>query len=360
MKLLVASTVAVALVVAPLPSVAQNGSEPVQFSDSSVQDRGEARPEKVREGDSQSVKRREAVGMSDAPTEPNTTKADPEQTTDAGSKAASAYLSKTELSASVRDAMLTVLRQHPGESRWSGRANSTMFGITAKRLPAGTMRQRAIPGMLELAHMQAFQELLKAKSLLDQYAATGLTDSTTLERAVVEAAGQLKVKGRASTVLQGSAINGDYAIAYVMADERALLAQLLQDTELDKVRAAYREVMHRQAKDLMHRSNWKDALLLWHHLHKRKLVSQQLYLDAAQCFKALGQNEDVVRVLAEATDAFGQQATAAFLEQAGDVALGIQTEAAQDLARKAYQAASERLKVIITQPENPSEPRQVP
>ena len=50
----------------------------------------------------------------------------------------------------------------------------------------------AVPAMLNLTGMLAFQELLKAKSLLDRYAAIGLTDATTLQRAVMEAAGKLR------------------------------------------------------------------------------------------------------------------------------------------------------------------------
>ena len=56
--------------------------------------------------------------------------------------------------------------------------------------------------MLNLTGMLAFQELLKAKCLLDRYAAAGLTDATTLQRAVTEAAGTLRVEGNAGTVLQ--------------------------------------------------------------------------------------------------------------------------------------------------------------
>ncbi len=56
-------------------------------------------------------------------------------------------------------------------------------------------------------------------------------------------------------------------------------------------------------------------------------------------------------VLGEAIDTFGPQATADFLEQAGDVALGIQTDSAQKMAEKAYRAASDRLKETISQPE---------
>ena len=284
---------------------------------------------------------------------PKESKVDSGQGTETALKAATGYLIDADLPASVRDEMLAVLRKHASESRWSGRSNTTIFGVAVKHMPAGTIRQQADPVMLEMTHMLAIQEIMKAKCLLDRYAGTGLTDATTLEQAVMEVAGTLTVSGKASGLLHGAAVRGDFAIAYVTVEEQSLLTQLLQEAELDKVRTAYRKVMHRQVTRFMQRADWQDALLLWHHLRQRKLVSQQLCLDAALCFKALGRNEDAVRVLSEAVDAFGKQATAEFLEQAGDIALGIQTESAQKLAAKAYQAASDRLKETVSQ----SQPR---
>ena len=154
--------------------------------------------------------------------------------------------------------------------------------------------------------------------------------------------------GKASAVTHQAATEGNLAISYAMAEEAALAAQLLQPEEIRKVRIAYRDVMHRQARELMQRSNWTDALLLWQHLPKRKLVSQQLYLDAASCFQHLNQVPDMIRVLTEAIDTFGKNATPEFLESAGDMALAIDTAQAQTLAEKAYRMASEQLKETIS------------
>ena len=272
----------------------------------------------------------------------------PQDTAGQNVEAVSTYLRRTTLPEPIRAAMLTVVRQHPGETRWSGRAGTTLFGIAAKRLPKEPLAQRAIPAMLELTHMWAVHELLTAKSLLDRYSALGLTDATTLRQAVVEAAGKLQVSGKASTVTHQASTEGNLAIGYAVADEAALTAQLLQPDEIEKVRIAYRDVMHRQARELMQRSNWTDALLLWQHLHKRQLVSQQLYLDAACCFKQLNQVPDMILVLSEAIDTFGKSATPEFLEKAGDMALTVETEQAQALAAKAYRMASEQLNETIS------------
>ena len=159
----------------------------------------------------------------------------------------SAYLRKVALPESVRTAMLTVVRQHPSETRWSGRVGATLFGIAAKRMPKEQGPQRTVSAMLELTHMWSVHELLTAKSLLDRYAALELTDSITLRQAVVEAAGSLQISGKAGAVTHEASVEGTLAVAYAMADEAALAAQLLQPAEVEKVRIAYRDVMHRQA-----------------------------------------------------------------------------------------------------------------
>lgn len=269
---------------------------------------------------------------------------------DSGSEAAARYLGRTDLGQPEREAMLTVVRQHPGETRWSGRSGRNLFAIAVKPLPREKARPSATPALLSLTHMLAVQELLKAKSLLDRYAESGLTDPTTLRQAVVQAAGKLEVTGKARGVQHQATTQDGFAVACVLADESSLSAHLLQPVELALVRAAYRDVMHNQARELMKLSNWKDALLLWHHLHRHKLVSPELYLDAARCFKALDQDRDAVRVLAEAINTLGATAGPEFLEQAGDLALAIQTAEGQTLAEQAYQSASERLREQISQP----------
>jgi hypothetical protein len=259
-------------------------------------------------------------------------------------------LAAVELPEAVEAAMLTVLRQHPDETRWCGQSGKTLFAMAAQRLPGGRIRRRSTPAMVQAAHKLAVLELLKAKSLLDRYAEKGLTDATTLRQAVVQASGELRISGQARGVTNEASAQGDYAAAYVTADEATLSAYLLQPEELEKVQVAYREVMHRQARQLMERSNWSDALLMWHHLHKRKLVSQRLYLDAARCFKELGRNEDLVQVVTEAIDTFADSASVQFLEEAGDLVLPIETEPAQALAEKAYTMASDLLLRTVTPP----------
>ncbi|HUT88781.1 MAG TPA: PEGA domain-containing protein [Thermoguttaceae bacterium] len=287
-----------------------------------------------------------------APREPSTVQTgEPNVPADpaAGSQAAAAYVSRADVAEPVRAAMLTVLRQHPGETRWSGRAGPTLFAVAVKSLPGGPMRQRATPALLELTHMLAVQEVLKAKSLLDRYAATGLDDATTLRQAVEEAAGKLEVSGKVKGLVHQATVQDEFAVGYVIGEESSLTAHLLEPAALEKVQVAYRLVMHRQARALMEREDWSEALLLWQHLHQRKLVSQALYLDAARCLKQLEKPGDAVQVLNEALESFGDEATLGFLEQAGDVALSIQTDEAQDLAVRAYERACDKMSLMVSE-----------
>jgi len=264
-----------------------------------------------------------------------------------GFEAAVAMLGKAELPQALGGAMLTAVRQHPGESRWAGRSEGVLFGIAAKKLPGGAIRQRATPALLELTHSLAVQEMLKAKTLLDRYAAAGLDDATVLRQAVSRAAGGLQITGEATGLTHRASVQDDYATAYAFAEAGKLTAQLLQPVELEKVRAAYREVMHAQARDLMQRKNWADALALWGHLHTRKLISQALYLDAATCFVELEQAGDALKILVEAFDAYAAEASADWLEQCGDLACKL-GDAGEPLAIKAYKQASTRLRNTLS------------
>jgi len=272
----------------------------------------------------------------------------PSDRTAVGAEATVQFLSETDaIPATLLPAMQTVLRQHPGETRWSGREGELLFGIAVKKLPDGPVRERAMPALLSLTHSLAVQEMLKAKSLLDLYAKAGLTDATTLSRAVADVADALEVAGRVQGLTHQSGVRGDYAVAYVFASERSLTAHLLQPAEVEKVKAAYRDVMHRQARQLMEQGNYQDAILLWRHLHSRRLVSQSLYLDAATCFIKLKQPEDAMRILDEAYGQFVNTASAEWLEKFGDVACELGAPG-EPLAIKAYNEASSRLRNIVT------------
>ena len=260
----------------------------------------------------------------------------------AASSAAVSHITKLKLSESLDQAATTVLRQHPNSTRWSGRDGGLLFGIAAERLPTGQIRQRVLPSMLTLSTVRAVTELLLAKSLLARYEAKGLSDPTTLRKAVIQSTGKLNVLGSVRKLTHQARPHGDYAVALVFANEDAIVATLFQPRKLAVVKASYRDVMHRQVRRFMARKNWADAVGLWRHLHQRKLVSPLLYIDASTCFKAIKKYPDVVRLVDQAMTAFPDERDYVFYEQAGDLLLDIETDKAQELAEKAYTIAGKR------------------
>jgi hypothetical protein len=65
-------------------------------------------------------------------------------------------------------------------------------------------------------------------------------------------------------------------------------------------------------------------------------------------------------VLTEAIETFAESGTAEFFEQAGDMALEIQTDPAEALAERAYQKAIDMLRDTVSAPETGgrNDPRQ--
>jgi hypothetical protein len=254
-----------------------------------------------------------------------------------------AHVERIELSPKLRAAMLTVVRQHPEVSRWSGTSDNTVFSIATRRLGEAGEKDPATPALVRLTAAQAANELLMAKSLLEVYESAQLNDATTLRAAVEASTEKLVIEGHLQAISLNSSPERGYAVSVAFGDRQRISAMLVRPADLKIVQEAYRDVMHAQARDLMARMNWPDALLLWHHLHQRKLVSQGLYLDAARCFAAQGKGDDVVKVLDEAIRSFVNEAPSAFFEQAGDVALGLKTNDGDLLAEQAYKLASQKL-----------------
>lgn len=268
----------------------------------------------------------------------------------AASTAAIIYLERTDLAKPLGAALQATVRQHPTDSRWSGQQGSIVFAVVSKRIPDGPFRNEAVPPLLNLTHSLAVSELLTAKGLLDLYTQHGLTNATALRQAVVRVTSDLRIGGEVKSFKHLASSQGDFVVAYVLAEADQLTAQVTKPAELDKVKQAYREVVHAQARDLMSRDNWPDALQAWKHLHERKLVSPELYLDAARCLMKLNQHDDATRLLQEAFDAFQASATPSFLERAGDLALEIGSPKALAIAEQAYRDASKKLLNTITQP----------
>jgi tetratricopeptide (TPR) repeat protein len=255
------------------------------------------------------------------------------------------WLDRQELAEPTVERMKLVVRQHVDESTWTGKHDGLLFAIVAKHVKSESkVKQKLLVAHVRRTHSIAVQELLAAKSLLGAFESTGLSDPTTLRKALTEAKLTFEVKGKARLLQSNSQAVDSRAISFVLADESQLVSHLTEAPQLEIVRASYRNVMHKKARTLMKTKDWKNALLLWHHLHKRKLVSPELYLDAAKCFANIGKSEEAIQVLQEAFAAYRSEKRSSFFEEIGNQAIEAGSVTGDKLAIGAYERASELLR----------------
>lgn len=253
-------------------------------------------------------------------------------------------LEETEhVSDELKTAMSTVVRQHPETTRWSGICENSIFGIVALPLKDGPMKNRMRSSTITRANMIAVHEISLSKSLLDLYEKEGLDDATTLREAVGAIMPNRLLQGKTFFRSFFTVEEENWIVVIRVADRDKIVSVLSEPKELETVKVAYRKTMHRRARDLMKKEQWKDALGFWHHLHKRKLVSATLYTDAATCFAKLDKTDEARTVLLEAMDAFDETGSAFFFENAGDLFLSFHTPEDERQAQSAFEKALAKL-----------------
>jgi hypothetical protein len=255
------------------------------------------------------------------------------------SAAVLARLKGADLSEAVREAMREAVERAPAARDWAGLSGPLAFGVSVRRIPGGEVRERAVPLMLGATQMLAVNEMLLLKAILDQYGAKGLTETAALKQAVVRASKELRLLGRVKGMLFQARPEGDYAVAFVVADRKQLEATLQEPAELEKVRLAYRQVVHEQMLARMKGKEWKEAARLFDHLGGADLLTPEVALDGARCWNALENSGRVVRILQAALAQFAASASPDWLEACGDLALD-QGEVGETVARAAYEKAS--------------------
>ena len=107
--------------------------------------RAEIRAEEVTRVELPLQRRPQLAGKTGSPAAPNADEVAAEKNDDAAAKAASAYLAEANLPARFRKAMLTVLRQHPTETRWSGAPIPPCSPLPPNACPADRSGRRPCP-----------------------------------------------------------------------------------------------------------------------------------------------------------------------------------------------------------------------
>ena len=248
-----------------------------------------------------------------------------------------------ELDDELRQAMLTVLRQHPETTRWSGLSVGRIFSLVAIEIPDGKPQSRIRQAIRSECGIRVIAELLTAKSLLSFYQAERLDDVTTLKAAALTVGPILQRSGKLTLDFKRIVVEGKLVVGLAVADRVNITAVLSEPSQKELVKDAYRTVMHRQARLMMEKGHWNDALGFWRHLHDRRLVSARLYLDAAFCFGQIGKQADAAAVAREALETYTDLNDSGFYEELGEILLlDSENIASRKAAEVAFRYADER------------------
>lgn len=251
-----------------------------------------------------------------------------------GTELESVVSSQKAIPADVREAMVTVLRQHEDENEWLGRSGEIVFALGAQPI------SQSARGDLTRMEIQLQNDLLLTKNILDAFAARRLDDATTLKKALLIARHQLKAGGKSQGAQWKVFIREKSIFGWAFVNENQLQSRLFEPENFEQIQLAYRDCAHENARNLMASGKWEDALRFWFHLHDRKLTSPGLYLDAARCFTELKRSDEALEVLREAVRVFASLQDDQFFELAGNL---FEELGQNDDAERAYEKACEIL-----------------
>jgi hypothetical protein len=219
-----------------------------------------------------------------------------------------------------------------------------LFGLAARPLPEGQLRNRATPILVSTAQAIAIHEMLTARAVLDAYAAQGLTDVVALRQALLRAAGEIRVTGKVRGTLYQAEARGGFAVSFVAGHRDTLTAYLRDPPTLALVRNAYRDVLTDRVRESTRMKAWREALATVEHLDKLELATGPLLLDAARCHGALGAGDLALSALNRARRIDEARASVEFLTELGDVALELGGDDANAVAEEAFTEALRRFR----------------
>jgi hypothetical protein len=219
-----------------------------------------------------------------------------------------------------------------------------LFGLAARPLPEGQLRNRATPILVSTAQAIAIHEMLTARAVLDAYAAQGLTDLVAVRQALLRVAGEIRVTGKVRGTLYQAEARGGFAVSFVAGHRDTLTAYLRDPPTLALVRHAYRDVLTDRVRESTRMKAWREALATVDHLDKLELVTGPLLLDATRCHEGLGAGDLALSALKRARRVDDARASVDFLTELGDVALRLGGDEAQAVAEEAFTEALRRFR----------------
>jgi hypothetical protein len=197
----------------------------------------------------------------------------------------------------LKTAMLAAMSRHPEADRWSGVDDKQIFGISVVSFTDRDVKDGDVGMFRTTARLLATKEMLFAKVLLDKYAETGLTDAGSLREAVAQANESFSVRGKITFDIEEAVIEGNRIVGIAVADRKKVVATMTEQTRIDAVRSAYRDVVHRQARRLIAGKKYEEALNTLLELRQANLLGREQLFEVLGCFVGMNKPADAEKIV---------------------------------------------------------------
>ena len=257
-------------------------------------------------------------------------------------KSVKKFLSKTKYPSDVQKLLLQLTKKKPKQQRWIGQTKTYITALVA--LPLNARDQKLIISPLrEVARKKAKSALYLGRAIQDQFKSDDLTNLAALHDALTKASPSITTTGKAHHILSQTGVTKDWILAVAIVPTKSIHAYIKTPEISQIVHNHYRDSLHGSARKSMQANEWRQALSILEHLHRRKLVSPELYLDVSTCFQQLDSKEDAYKLLEEAFYTFSAKANSDYLERLADQASLLKTTQAETLAFRARTLASQKV-----------------
>jgi hypothetical protein len=238
----------------------------------------------------------------------------------------------------LRGVISGAIEGEPGvpRGRWEGVNGGDVFVVVAKPVPKSPKATGAVPAMIKVVNVVAFNELLKTAVAVECFSGNGLEDRDILLKAIGRAGFTGVLKG----VRHEEAVSGDYVVGYAVVDAAQLRTAASAAENVTAVRRAYLQCMHDKATELINKGAFDEAIKLCEKLRSDRLASGDILLSHAKALHAADRKAEAVDCLRCDLQVYVRGCSAGFLERLGDLAL---EWGADDVARDAFRAASVKM-----------------
>ena len=268
-------------------------------------------------------------------------KNDRERKGNSPSAAAISFLNKTAIPEVIKSKMISAISSNLDRTIWIGRIGMQLYVVTTRKLPRNPLRPQARDALVSLVSNMASNTLLQYKALSNYCTANGLSNEDAILDALLRNSG-ISFSGTLKDHVIQSDILGDYAIAYVIADEASLVVELNDQSSIE-IRNAYNRALRRQMLIAMRGDNWELAYQRWNEMQLSDRNTPQSKLDAIHCLVKLEKFSESVALAKEWLIENGGTVDTRQVEKLADEMLSVPLEEGKNLATAAFSIVSDRL-----------------